>query len=96
VCTRVKPRHSQLNFRARGRESNARSSLATVPHTPRTDSLGQAFVTFMWVKEPVQQLGAITYDRPPVDAGPVTSRDAIPGNADAFAAAKNRDAAAVV
>lgn len=24
----------------------------------------------MWVKEPVQQLGTIAYDRPPVDAGP--------------------------
>lgn len=45
----------------------------------------------MWVKEPVQQLGTIAYDRPPVDAGPVTSRDAILGNANAFTAAKNRD-----
>lgn len=45
----------------------------------------------MWVKEPVQQLGTIAYDRPPVDAGLVTSRDAILGNADAFTAAKNKD-----
>lgn len=45
----------------------------------------------MWVKEPVQQLGTIAYDRPPVDADPVTSRDAILGNANAFTAAKNRD-----
>lgn len=45
----------------------------------------------MWVKEPVQQLGTIAYDRPPVDAGPVTSHDAILGDANAITAAKNRD-----